>query len=132
MLPSQSETPSPMQTEWKIDLSRVVNRHQFKTLSRRYGEEVQSCLQNLGRVIDELKTGKPLSSVAFPFFRPEGDGVFRIGQTGVFSAREMRLYVAFVFVQGVAYLLSIGTKNTQTRDIADARRAARQLKKESP
>jgi hypothetical protein len=121
-----------MQTEWKIDLSRVVNRHQFKTLSRRYGEEVQSCLQNLGRVIDELKTGKPLSSVAFPFFRPEGDGVFRIGQTGVFSAREMRLYVAFVFVQGVAYLLSIGTKNTQTRDIADARRAARQLKKESP
>ncbi len=37
-----------------------------------------------------------------------------------------------VFVRGVSYILSLGTKNTQTRDIADARRAARQLKKESP
>lgn len=33
-------------------------------------------------------------------------------------------------VRGVAYVLSIGTKNTQARDIADARRAARHLKKE--
>ena len=131
MLPLNLERPA-MPAEWRIDYSRLVNRHQFKTLARRYGAEVESCLQNLGRVLDELKEGKHLSSIAFPFFRPEGDGVFRIGQTGVSSAREMRLYVTFVFVGGVAYVLSIGTKNTQSRDIADARRAAKLLKKETP
>ena len=121
-----------MPSEWKIDYSRLVNRHQFKTLSRHYGEEVESCLANLGRVLSELEKGTAFSEIAFPFFRPEGDGVFRIGQTGVRSAREMRLYVTFVFIHGVAYVLSIGTKNTQARDIADARRAARKLKEENP
>ena len=119
-----------MHSEWTIDYSRVVNRHQFKALARHYEKEVESCLRNLGRVVAELEEGKSVSELAFPFFRTEGDGVFRIGQTGVSSAREMRLYVTFVFVRGVAYVLSIGTKNTQARDIADARRAARQLKKE--
>ena len=121
-----------MPAEWTIDYSRVVNRHQFKTLARRYGEEFESCLRNLGRVIDLFKNETPLSAIVFPFFRPEGDGVFRIGQTGVPAAREMRLYVTFVFIHGIAYILSIGTKNTQSRDIADARRAARKLKEENP
>ena len=121
-----------MPTEWTIDYSRVVNRHQFKTLSRRYRGEVASCFRNLDRTLSELEQGKSLSEIAFPFFRSEGDGVFRIGQTGVSSAREMRLYVTFVFVRGIAYVLSIGTKNTQSRDIADARRAAKQLRKELP
>ena len=121
-----------MPSEWKIETARIVNRHQFKTLSRRYRAEFASCFQNLGRVIDLLKTATPLSEIAFPFFRPEGDGVFRIGQTGVRSAREMRLYVTFVFIHETAYLLTLGTKETQSRDIADARRAARKLKEEIP
>ena len=121
-----------MPAEWNIDYSRLVNRHQFKTLARHYGEEVESCLANLGRVLSELERGVAFSDIAFPFFRPEGDGVFRIGQTGVPAAREMRLYATFVFIRGVAYVLSVGTKNTQSRDIAAARRAARKLKEEMP
>lgn len=121
-----------MQTAWTIDTSRMVNRHQAKTLARRYPVEVASCMRNLERVIDELQSGTPLSGIRFSFFRTEGDGVFRIGQTGISSAREMRLYVTFVFISGVAYVLAIGTKNTQPRDIADARRMAQTIGKESP
>jgi hypothetical protein len=121
-----------MPTNWTIDTSHMVNRHQAKTLLRRYPDEVAACLGNLGLVIDALKVGQPLASISPPFFRSEGNGVFRIGQTGVPSAREMRLYVTFVFVAGIAYVIAVGTKNTQARDIADARRVARLLKKETP
>lgn len=131
MLPLNPKRPA-MSAEWKIDYSRLVNRHQFKTLSRRYPAEFLSCLRNLERVLDDFEKGKPLARVSFSFFRPEGDGVFRVGQTGVSAAREMRLYVTFVFVNGLAYVLSFGTKNTQSRDIAAARRAVKQLKKELP
>lgn len=108
----------------------MVGRHQAKVLLRRHRAEVVSCLENLKKVLLELTHGTPVGEIPFSFFRSEGNGVFRVGQTTVASAQEMRLYVTFVFVRGVAYVLSIGTKNTQARDIADARRAARQLKKE--
>jgi hypothetical protein len=121
-----------MQTEWTIDYSRLVNRHQAKTLWRRYRAEVASCLDNLNRVVAVLESGTPINSIPFPFFRSESNGVFRVGQTGVPSSREMRLYVTFVFVSGTAYVLAIGTKNTQSRDIAAARTAAAQLKKDLP
>lgn len=98
----------------------------------RYPAEVASCINNLGNVLVALSQGTPVNAVPFSFFRPEGGGVFRIGQTGVPSAREMRLYVTFVFVRGVAYVLSIGTKNTQSRDIADSIRAAQQIRREKP
>ena len=97
-------------------------------------------MKNLEKVVDELESGTPIPRIPFSFFRSEGDGVFRIGQAGVFrigqagvsSAREMRLYVTFVFIARVTYILAIGTKNTQPRDIADARRIAKTLRKDSP
>lgn len=121
-----------METDWQIDTAHLVNRHQAKTLARRYRAEVASCMKNLERVVDELESGTPIPRISFSFFRSEGDGVFRIGQTGVSAAREMRLYVTFVFIARVAYILAIGTKNTQPRDIADARRIAKTLRKDSP
>lgn len=121
-----------MPTNWTIDTSHMVNRHQAKTLWRRYRAEIASCIKNLERVLAELENGTPVNAVPYSFFRPENGGVFRVGQTGVPAAREMRLYVTFVFVRNVAYVLAIGTKNTQPRDIADACRAAALLRKDSP
>lgn len=121
-----------MQTDWQIDTAHLVNRHQAKTLARRYPAEVASCMKNLEKVVDELESGTSVSRIPFSCFRSEGDGVFRIGQTGVASAREMRLYITFAFIAHVVYILAIGTKNTQPRDIADARRIAQTLRKDSP
>ncbi len=121
-----------MPANWTIDYSRMVNRHQAKKLLHRYPAEVASCVSNLENVLVALAHGTPVNAVSFPFFRPEGGGVFRIGQTGVPSAREMRLYVTFAFIRDVAYVLSIGTKNTQPRDIADSIRVAQQIRKEKP
>lgn len=127
-----SKLKQTMTANWTIDTSHMVNRHQAKTLLRRYPAEVAACVNNLQNVLVALCQGMPVNAVPFSFFRPEGGGVFRIGQTGVPSAREMRLYVTFVFVRGVAYILSIGTKNTQSRDIADSIRAAQQIRKGKP
>ena len=121
-----------MPANWTIDYSRMVNRHQAKTILHRYPAEAASCLHNLETVLVALSRGTPVHAVPFAFFRPEGGGVFRIGQTGVPSARDMRLYATFVFVRGVAYVLAIGTKNTQSRDIADSIRAAQRIKREEP
>lgn len=98
----------------------------------RYPVEVASCLHNLENVLVALSQGTPVHAIPYAFFRPEGGGVFRIGQTGVSSAGEMRLYVTFVFVRGVAYVLSIGTENTPSRDIADSIRAAQRIRREKP
>ena len=55
------------------------------------------------------------------FFRSEGEGVFRIGQTGVRSAKESRLYVYPDEQSQTMYVLTIGIKEQQAKDIAEAK-----------
>ena len=121
-----------METKWKTDGRFLANVHQAKKLGRTYQAEVASCMANLKRVLALLDANVPLGSFRFSFLRPEGGGIYRIGQTGVDAAREMRLYVAFEEAARTAYLLGIGTKNTQQRDIASARLQVRRIGKETP
>lgn len=121
-----------METKWTTNGALLANIHQAKKLGRSYPAEVESCMANLVRVLSMLDGGVPLGTFRFSFLRPEGGGIYRIGQTGVDAAREMRLYVAFDESTRTAYLLGIGTKNTQQRDIAAARQQARRIGKESP
>jgi hypothetical protein len=87
---------------------------------------------NLGRVLDELNAGKPLSTFRFGFFRSEGRGLYRIGQTAVSAARELRLYVFPDARTRTLYLLAFGTKRTQQGDIAACRSQARHIGRNMP
>ena len=121
-----------METNWTTDTSLLLNRHAAKTLARDCPAEWQSCMRNLGRVVDELKSGKSVSTFRFGFFRSEGRGVYRIGQTGVPSARELRLYVFPDTFTKTLYLLAFGTKRTQSSDIAACQNQARHIGRNVP
>lgn len=121
-----------MGDNWTTDKSLLLNHHAAKTLARACPEEMQACMKNLVRLLDELNTGKPWGTFRFGFFRSEGKGVYRIGQTAVPSGREIRLYVAPDFSTRTLYLLAFGTKNTQPKDIPACHAQARTIGKTTP
>lgn len=62
------------------------------------------------------------------FLRSEGQGVYRIGQTGVKHARETRLYVHIDEAARVVRVLTMGGKDSQSDDIRRCHATARTLK----
>ena len=62
------------------------------------------------------------------FFRSEREGLFRIGQSGVKSAKESRLYIFPHEVNKTIFILDIGTKETQRTDISSARKTIKQIR----
>lgn len=115
------------QIEWQIDIAHA-SPGKFKKFAGRYGREYASLFANLDKIMALLASGKKLGSFQVGFFRPEGEGVHRIGQTGVPSAKESRLYVYPDEQKRIMHVLNIGTKEGQTEDINEAHRTARSLK----
>ena len=52
------------------------------------------------------------------FFRRESGDIWRIGQTGVPSAKETRLYILVLVLPKAIHVLTIGDKDTQQADLA--------------
>lgn len=110
---------------WTIDNALAV-RSRFKKIAKDHPVEFDSCMNNLHKVRKQLIDGKKLGGFKFGFFRSEGGGVYRIGQAGVPSAKELRLYVYFYAKEnGIIYPLTIGTKETQGDDINTAKQTVR-------
>ena len=113
--------------EWQLDLTHA-SPGKFKKFAGKYRREYVSLFANLEKIMGLLRAGQKLGSFQVGFFRSEGQGAYRIGQTGVPSAKESRLYV-FPEEQGhVMYVLTIGTKEGQADDINEAHRIAKGLK----
>lgn len=115
------------ETEWQIDTS-LASAGKFKKFAGKYRREYTSMFANLDKILSLLKEGRKLGSFQVGFFRPEGEGVYRIGQTGVASAKESRLYVFPDEVKRIMYVLGIGTKERQSEDINEAHQTVRSLK----
>jgi hypothetical protein len=95
--------------------------------SRKHAAETAACYANLDRVLALLNGGQRLGGFRLGFLRYEGKGVYRIGQTGVEKAHETRLYVGFDENIQVAYVLGLGDKQSQPRDISSAQNQASAL-----
>jgi hypothetical protein len=114
-------------SEWHIDTAHA-SQGKFKKFASKYRREFASLFANLDKILALLKAGQKLGSFQVGFFRSEGQGVYRIGQTGVPSAKESRLYVFPHEESRTMYVLTIGTKEGQADDINEAHRIARSLK----
>jgi hypothetical protein len=121
-----------MHIEWEIDIS-LASKSAFKSFKKQHEREFVSCFANLNKIVTALNSGKKVAALANnpAFFRPEGMGVFRIGQTGVGSAKESRLYVYPDEKSSIVYVLAIGTKETQNKDIASSKKMIAQLSRNS-
>jgi hypothetical protein len=114
-------------SEWRIDIAHA-SPGKFKKFAGKYGREYASLFANLDKIMGLLAGGQKLGSFQVGFFRSEREGVYRIGQTGVRSAKESRLYVYPDEQKRIMYVLNIGTKEGQAEDINEAHRTARSLK----
>ena len=99
----------------------------FHKYQRNHPNEYASVFANLQRVKGFLDAGHNLGAFQLSWFRAEGAGVYRIGQTGVPRAYETRLYVCFDAAQQVVHILGIGDKSSQPRDVPTARRLAARI-----
>ena len=119
-----------MHKEWQAS-TEFATGNRFRKFAESYPREYESCGSNLQRLVDHLNSGIQLSVLAqnLSFFRSEREGLFRIGQSGVKSAKESRLYIYPCEENRMIFILDIGTKETQRTDIASARKVIRQIRR---
>jgi hypothetical protein len=119
-----------MQDEWTLDLS-LASTSAFNKFQKNHSREYVSCFSNLYWIIEILNDGQKISKLDHnpSYFRSEGKGLYRIGQTGVVGAKETRLYVYPDEQDKIMYILAIGTKEGQKDDINNAHRFIKSIKK---
>lgn len=120
-----------MDNKWNINTQYATNTR-FKRFRKNHEKEYVSCFSNLEKIIGLLNSGKSVALLANnpSFFRSEGGGLFRIGQTCVIGAKESRLYVYPDETTKAMFILDIGTKENQQQDIITAKTTIRQLHRE--
>ena len=117
-------------TEWQIENSHAVGS-KFKKFAAKHPAEFDSLFANLEKIMRLLRTGNKIGGFRVNFFRSEGEGVYRIGQSGVSHAKESRLYVYPDEQARLVYFLTVGDKDSQGTDINEAKEIARSIKKPS-
>ncbi len=88
-------------------------------------------LDNLETYYDVLKDGKDPLQIKFGFIHHEPRGIKAIDQKGVikkFKLKETRLYIFADNLEQILYVLSIGDKHSQKRDIKEAVKTVDKIK----
>jgi len=101
----------------------------MKKWAANHPREYVSVFANLEDLLYNLGGGRAIEHVTVGFLRSEGGGVYRIGQTGIKGAKETRLYIAADAASATLYVLGIGGKESQQRDIGSARDLAAKLRR---
>jgi hypothetical protein len=118
---------NPRNGNWTMD---TLIENALKNSRAKHPRENDSLFANLEKVMRLLRGGHKIGSFQIGFFRSEGEGVYRIGQTGVPSAKESRLYIYPDQENRLMHILNIGDKDTQPADINAAKDLVRQIRKE--
>ena len=113
--------------KWVVK-SDYADKNRFKKYGKKHHDEVVSCTENLERLEKFLNNGGTLQqAMTFGYFGSEGHDVYRIGQTGLKSAKETRLYIYAKIVGSEIQVLTIGDKDTQKEDIKNCKAKAKIL-----
>jgi hypothetical protein len=94
-----------------------ADANRLKQLAEDHPNETISCYGNLNKVIELLDGGRSLQSIGLNFLKSERGGVYAIYQKRTPSSLEIRLYVGFNEKKKIYYILGIGDKKTQRKDI---------------
>ena len=114
-------------TIWTI-VDDLAERSRFKEYNRKHPREYAACFSNLEQLVKYLQQFGGIASFQVGFLRSEGQGIYRIGQTGVKHARETRLYVYVDETARTVRVLTIGDKDNQSDDIRRCHLVARKMK----
>lgn len=95
----------------------------LKFWEKKHLRETAAMLNNLERYLSLLKCSPNSRSVAAGYLHPEGAGVVAIDQKGGGpSLQESRMYTYSDDRAKVVYLITIGNKKTQPRDVKFSRK----------
>lgn len=118
------------ETGWEV-IQELAERGRFKDYNKKHPREYAACFVNLNEVAMLLgRSAGGVKKIQVSFFRSEGQGVYRIGQTAVKHAKETRLYVHIDEASRRIHILTIGDKDSQFDDIRRCHAAAKNLKGE--
>lgn len=118
-------------SDWQTETCHAI-ASRFKKFNKKHSREYASLFANLNKIVGLLRSGHKLGVLKVGFFRSEGGDVYRIGQTGIPSPQESRLYVYPDQDNKIMYVLSIGGKQGQSEDIAEAKKLVEAIKLKHP
>ena len=101
---------------WRV-VDGAIDERAIRRYAKKHAKEVLHCFKNLAVLVERLNGGVTLQqALTFGFFGSEGEDVYRIGQERK-GMRETRLYIHAMIVGGEIRVLTIGDKDTQSRDV---------------
>jgi len=107
--------------EWSLRESEFFES-KFRRYQKKHPTETVAILDNLDTYVRTLNADVKPPLIKAGFIHREPQGVIAIDQKGIKGRpRQIRLYIYAVEVDQVLYLITIGDKNTQKRDLADCR-----------
>ena len=112
---------------WELNRD-YLNVRQIKRYAKLHRTELASCGDRIEEVIGLLNKGVSFADIRAGFIHNEGQGLFAVGNVRTPSARESRLYFYLYFSGEELYLLGIGDKDSQQRDIAAHRRTINRIR----
>lgn len=111
--------------------AELASKSRFKKFAKNHPRENQSLFKNLDMLLGFLDLGRRINTFKIGFFRSEGKGVYRIGQTNLASAKESRLFIYPDEETKIIYVLSIGTKETEKKDIVESHKIVEKFLKKA-
>jgi len=113
---------------WKVLRTEEFERRQ-KKYAKKKKNELMAVLNNLDIFLASLQAGRKPRPFAYGFLHSEPGDVIAIDQKGAGSSlAATRLYLYAAVEAETLYLLTIGDKSSQSDDIANCKRWARQIK----
>jgi hypothetical protein len=114
---------------WTLESQDAWDRR-LKQYAKKCARELAAALDNLDTFHKTLNTGVKPREAKFGFIHPEPLGVLAIDQKGGGpSLAQIRLYVYPDEDREVLHLLTLGDKNSQTKDIVICKDYVAQLRK---
>lgn len=108
---------------WQVETTDRFE-HEEGYYQKKRPEELAACYNNLDRYLTQLNCSPNAKTVAGGYLHPEGNNVLAIDQRGTKGAdklEETRLYTYADEKNKVVYLITIGNKKEQDKDIKVSR-----------
>lgn len=103
----------------------------FRRYQKKHPNETAAVMNNLDTYVRTLNAGVKPALIQAGFIHQEPQGVIALDQKGTqVSPRQTRLYVYAYTVHNTLFLITIGDKNSQKRDIKDCRDFLKSIQKE--